>query len=176
MPVLNTKRLVLRKVTLQDAKDIYEYAKDPVVSKYTLWSRHRNLTDSLKFVKYITSNYRKGVEENWGIVYKAENKLIGTIGFFNWDEANNKAEIHYALSNKYAGLGLMTEAAKAVIEFGFDKMHLNRIEAKCMLKNFASEKVMQKCGMKYESIMRAGLLVKGRYVDLKTYAVLKRWL
>ena len=173
MPVLKTSRLILRKITLRDAEDIFEYAKNPAVSRFTLWSPHRKLSDSVKFVKYITSNYRKGVEENWGIVHKTDGKLIGTIGFFNWDEANNKAEIHYALSNQYSGLGLMTEAVKEALEFGFHKMRLHRIEARCMVKNLASEKVMRKSGMKFEGIMRSGLFVKGRYVDLKTYAVIK---
>jgi ribosomal-protein-alanine N-acetyltransferase len=68
----------------------------------------------------------------------------------------------------------MTEAVNRVIEFGFNKMRLNRIAAKCMLSNTASERVMQKCGMKHEGIMRGGLFAKGKFVDLKMYSILKK--
>ncbi len=173
IPTLSSNRLDLRKIAISDAKDMFEYARVPSVSRFTLWAPHRNISETLEFIKHIIRSYRSCDSEDWGIVYRPEGKFIGTIGFFNWDEINKKAEIHYALSNKYAGMGLMTEAIKTVTDFGFDKMRLNRIEARCMLANKASERVMQKCGMKYEGIMRGGIFVKGRYFDLKTYAVLK---
>lgn len=173
IPILISKRLTLRKITVSDAKDMFEYARVPKVSKYTVWSPHKDISETLDFIRYVIRNYRSCESEDWGIIYKPDTKFIGTIGFFNWDEANRKAEIHYALSNRYSGLGIMTEAVKRTLDFGFTKMRLNRIEARCMMNNKASERVMQKCGMKYEGIMRGGLFAKGRYTDLKTYAVLK---
>jgi len=173
LPNLETNRLILRKITLRDARDIFDYAKDPSVSRYTLWYPHKSLSDTRQYIGFVKKNYRLRMPENWGIVYKADNRLIGTIGLFNLDPANKKAEIHYALSNKYSGRGIMSEAVSKVIQFGFNKLHLNRIEARCMLMNMASERVMQKCGMQYEGIMRKGLFSKGKFVDLKMYAILK---
>jgi ribosomal-protein-alanine N-acetyltransferase len=67
----------------------------------------------------------------------------------------------------------MTEAFAEVIKFGFEKMNLVRIEATCKLPNTSSEKVMLKCGMQFEGIMRKKLLAKGEYHDLKLYSLLK---
>ena len=173
IPTLSSKRLALRKIAVSDAKDMFDYARAPGVSKYTIWSPHKDISETLDFIRYVIKNYHSCASEDWGIVYKPDAKFIGTIGFFNWDESNRKAEIHYALSNRYSGLGIMTEAVKRTLCFGFTKMRLNRIEARCMINNKASERVMQKCGMKYEGIMRGSLFAKGKYFDLKTYAVLK---
>ena len=173
LPSLRTERLILRKISVGDAQDIFDYAKRPKVSKYTLWYPHKTINVTLDFIRFIIRNYRAGKPENWGIVNIADNKLVGTIGFFNYDLPNRKAEIHYALSDKYSGFGIMSEAVRKVLQFGFKEFRLNRIEAKCMLENAASEKVMQKCGMRYEGIARKVLFVKGKYVDLKCYAVLK---
>jgi ribosomal-protein-alanine N-acetyltransferase len=174
IPTLASKRLILRKVKTSDARDMFEYARVPSVSRYTLWTPHKNIHETLGFIKHINRNYRACRSEDWGIVNKADGKFIGTIGFYDWDEKNRKAEIHYALSNRYSGQGLMSEAVKKVIEFGFKKMRLNRIEAMCMPGNKASERVMQKCGMRYEGVARGRLRVKGKFMDLKMYALLKK--
>lgn len=173
LPVIKTKRLILRKLTSADAGDIYAYAGNPEVSRYTLWRPHSSLAQTRRFIANVRKNYRSGSPENWGIEDRADAKLIGTIGFFYYDALNRKGEIHYALSQKYSGQGLMSEAVKAVMRFGFTRLRLNRIEAKCMPDNKASERVMQKCGMRYEGLMRKALLAKGRFVDLKAYAILK---
>jgi [ribosomal protein S5]-alanine N-acetyltransferase len=172
-PALETPRLTLRKMTGDDADAMFEYAKDPDVSKYTVWEAHTSINKTRGFLNYILENYKNGIIEDWGIVHREKAKLIGTCGFFDWDCKNNGAHIHYALSKKYSGNGLMTEAIKAVIAFGFDKMKLKRIEARCMVENIASERVMQKSGMKFEGIARASLFVKGAYRDMKIYAILR---
>lgn len=173
LPIIKTRRLFLRKLSLKDTNDLFEYARNPKVSKYTLWSNHKSKKETKYFLKYILSNYAKKVPENWGIVYKKDNKLIGTCGYFDWDKINRSAEIHYALSEKYWNKGIMSEALESIISFGFKKMKLNKIRAKCMLKNTASEKLMQKLGMKYMHIIRRGIYAKNRFHDLKVYSIKK---
>lgn len=171
---ITTDRLYLRKLTLEDASDMFEYSRDPDVSKYTVWDHHASIKDTKGFLNYILENYSKGIVEDWGIVYKENNKLIGTCGFFEWDKTNHSAHIHYALSKAYAGKGLMTETVKAIIDFGFEKMNLNRIEARCMPENIGSERVMQKSGLLLEGIARESLFAKGIYKDLKVYAIIRK--
>lgn len=173
LPQLETARLILRKMTIEDAQDLYEYAKDPQVSKYTLWQPHKSMDESINFLKYVINNYEKHNVENWGMVHKQTDKFIGTCGYFLWEPEYSRAEIQYAMSDKYSGMGLMTEAVNEVIKFGFEKMRLNRISAKCMIENVASERVMQKTGMKFEGIMREGVFAKGKFYDLKVYAILR---
>jgi ribosomal-protein-alanine N-acetyltransferase len=174
LPVIETVRLRLRPMRIEDAADLFTYAADPLISRYTVWDYHTTIDDSRRFLNCVLQNYREGRLENWGIADKVSDKLIGTIGFYSWDPDHGKAEIHYALSMDYAGRGLMTEAVAAVLQFGFERMGLNRIQANCMLENTGSERVMQKAGMSFEGIMREGVFAKGRYQDLKTYAILKK--
>ncbi len=173
LPVLETERLRLRKLSMRDASDIFEYASLPEVAEHVVWEYHRNISDSMHFLRVVTQQYLDGVPSPWGIVDKDLGKLIGTIGYHIWSYPNGYAEVGYALSKDYWNKGIITEAFKEVIKFGFEHMRLNRVEATCKLPNTASEKVMQKCGLKYEGILHKKLFAKGEYHDLKLYAILK---
>ncbi|OCQ95627.1 GCN5 family acetyltransferase [Oscillatoriales cyanobacterium USR001] len=161
-------------MTLADAKDLFEYAANPEVSKYTNWNAHQSLKDSRYFLNVVSERYKNSQLTEWGIVHKADRKLIGTCGFVEWDMSNNRGEIGYALSQKYWRQGYMTEAVMVVIHFGFKKMDLNRIEARCQVENIASAGVMEKVGMKFEGILRQQMLIKGSYWDLKMYSILRQ--
>ena len=173
-PKLETRQLILRKLTLDDGQEIFEYASDPEVAENLPWERHKSVEDSINFLKLAIQNYEEKKVADWGIVNKKDNKLIGTIGYMWLLPEHNRAEIGYALSNKYWGKGLMTEAVSEIIRFGFEQMKLNRIEARCFMKNIASEKVLYKVGMTYEGIARESLFGKGIYYDLKVYSILRR--
>lgn len=108
-----------------------------------------------------------------GIEYKDTGKLIGTIDYISWNTQHKSAEIGYVLSQDYWGKGVMTEAAKEVIAFGFEQMDLTRIQAKCFAENIGSERVMQKSGMTFEGILRKSMFIKGAHRDLKMYSILK---
>ena len=173
LPTIETERLLLRKITLNDASDMFEYASNPEVSEYTMWSTHTSIEDTKYFLQSLTKMYKRRELVDWGIVHKAEKKFIGTCGFVEWSMTHSRAEIGYALSRKYWGEGYMSEAVNAVIEFGFREMLLNRIMARCEVNNIASARVMEKVGMQLEGILRHHLFVKGRYWDLKIYSILR---
>jgi len=173
LPTIETERLLLRKITLNDASDMFEYASNPEVSEYTMWSTHVSIEDTKYFLKSLTKMYKKRELVDWGIVHKAEKKFIGTCGFVEWSMTHSRAEIGYALSGRYWGEGYMSEAVNAIIEFGFREMLLNRIAARCEVNNIASARVMEKVGMQLEGILRQQLFVKGRYWDLKIYSILR---
>jgi ribosomal-protein-alanine N-acetyltransferase len=172
-PVLETSRLILKKISLEDAEDMFEYASDPEVAKYVTWEYHKSMEDSLNLIKRMLSISEKGDVAFWGLYLKENGKLIGTFEL-NIDRKNMMGEIAFVLSKKYWNKGLMTEAVRKVIEFGFEKLNLNRIQARCMAENISSERVMQKAGMKLEGILREALFVKGRFWDMKMYSILKR--
>ena len=174
LPQLETERLILRKMTLDDAKNMFEYAADPEVTKYTLWDNHKSIEDSLGFLKMVIQKYENKEVSEWGVVYKENNKFIGTCGYGWWRPVHNRAEIGYAISRKYWGKGLTTEAVKEVIKFGFEKMQLNRIEGTCFVGNIASQRVLEKVGMTFEGIIREQLLGKGKYRDLRMYSILRK--
>lgn len=172
-PKLETERLILRKITLDDAGDIFHYANDKEVSKYLLWYPHNTINDTKEFINFTMNRYKKDESGDWGIVLKQNYKLIGSCGFVNFNKQHLSAEIGYVLCKDYWNRGLMTEAVKRVIKFGFEDMNLNRIEAMHDIENIASGKVMQNVGMKYEGILRQKIFKKGKFCDCCLYSILK---
>ena len=173
LPRLETPRLVIRRMTMADAGDIYEYGRDPEVSRHVLWDAYQSLGEAKAYVKYVQRQYRLNEPASWGIELKATGRLIGTIGFMWWNQEYRSAEVGYSLSREYWNQGLMTEALRAVVRFGFEEMNLNRIEAQHETANPASGRVMEKVGMRKEGVLRQRLRNKGKFVDVALYAVLR---
>jgi ribosomal-protein-alanine N-acetyltransferase len=174
MPTLETDRLLLRRMVSGDLEHIFAYASDPEVARYTSWPAHSSLEDSQEFLDYVLDLYRQGKVAPWGMVHKGDGRLIGTCGFLDWHPHHARSEIGYALSRQYWGRGLMTEAVREIISFGFETMGLNRIQGRCEVENVASARVMEKAGMKLEGVLREHEFCKGRYLDMRVYAVLRR--
>ncbi len=174
LPTFETERLKIRLFNENDVDDLYEYCSDDEVTKYLIFPTYRSRQDAIDRINYCKEGYeRLEAPILWAIEYKEDEKLIGGIDFVKWDEANNKAEIGYLLSRKYWNKGIMTEALAAIIEFGFEKMGLNRIEICCDERNIGSARVMEKNGLKYEGTLRQERFQKGEYVNVKYYSILK---
>jgi [ribosomal protein S5]-alanine N-acetyltransferase len=173
LPTLETPRLVLRKIRLGDAPDIFAYSSDPAVARYTTWPPHPTVAATEAFVRELLQRYAQGLVAPWGIVHREDGKMIGSCGFAYVMAWHGRAEIAYALSRAYWGRGLMPEAVRAVLGFGFETLRLNRIEARCEIENVASERVMQKLGMQFERVLRQHTQVMGVYRDLKLYSILR---
>ena len=174
MPALETPRLRIRRMTMQDAADIYGYSRDPEVARHVLWDAHRSIGDSRAYLRYMLRRYRQRDPASWGIEWKETGEIIGTIGFMWIQSDNSAAEVGYSLARNYWNRGIMTEALKAVIDYGFGRLNLNRIEAQHETTNPASGAVMRKCGMVHEGTLRQRLYNKGRYVDVELYAILRK--
>ena len=174
MPDLMTPRLRLRRLTMRDAQDIFRYSRDPEVARHVLWDAHRTVGDSRAYLRYMLRRYRSHEPASWGIEWRETGAVIGTIGFMWVQEDNSAAEVGYSLARDFWGKGYMTEALKAVIQYGFDGLNLNRIEAQHETTNPASGAVMRKCHMQHEGTLRSRLFNKGRYVDVELYAILRR--
>ena len=171
IPVLQTERLILRKITRADLMDVYEYASDPLVSKYLLWNPHSDLSYTSQYLKLIEHNYKKQNFFDWGVTLADSKKMIGTCGFTSFDIKNNMAEIGYVLNRKYWGRGIAVEAAKKVIDFGFNTLDLHRIEVNFIPSNASSRRVAEKCGMHYEGVLKERIWVKGEYKDIEVYSI-----
>ncbi len=172
-PILETDRLLLRKVSLGDVRDIYAYGSNKEVSKYVTWETHQSLDETLAFVEYIISRYESNYLAPWAIEWKDQQRMIGTIDFVSWDTQQHIAEIGYVISQDYWGKGIVTEAVKEVIKFGFNRMDLERIQAKCLVENIGSARVMEKAGMMFEGILRKAVYGKGQHWDVKIYSILR---
>lgn len=173
LPTLETPRLILRKMKKSDAKDMYEYSSKESVTRYLLWNAHEDLKYTKRYLKFLVSKYKTGEYLDWGIILKSENKLIGTCGFTSLDPANAKGEIGYVLNPQYHKNGYALEAVKKIIEYAFDTLDLNRLEARVIKDNAPSHSLLNKCGMKEEGEGREELFLKGEYKNVIHYALLK---
>ncbi|GBD91270.1 ribosomal-protein-serine acetyltransferase [bacterium BMS3Abin04] len=173
-PALETERLILRKFTYDDLNDISEYASNPEITKYVQWEAHRSKTETLEFLNIVVEMYIKHRPAPWGIELKEEKKIIGTIGFTKIFPEEFSCEVGYTLSQNYWNRGLMTEALKKILEYGFDVMDLNSIIAHCIVENEQSAKVLLKSGMNYVKTVKGNLMVKGNMVDVKLFSLSKK--
>jgi ribosomal-protein-alanine N-acetyltransferase len=173
LPTLETKRLLLRKITPADEADVFDYASEPEVSRYMSWEPHQSLEDSRAYLATVFERYQQHTPGPWGIVHKGHARLIGSCGYYDWERNHSRAEIGYVLSRSYWGQGYMAEAVRALIAFGFREMALNRIQAICNVPNIGSARVMEKAGMQFEGVLRQSFFEKGEYVDVKVYAILR---
>jgi [ribosomal protein S5]-alanine N-acetyltransferase len=173
LPELETERLLLRKMRLDDAEAMFAYASDPEVTRYVLFETHRSLEDSKSFLRLAVEGYEKGDFGGWGVVLKDSGVFVGTCGM-EVDPEHARAELGYVLAREHWGRGLVPEAVRAVIRFGFRRLGLNRLGARCMAENTASARVMEKAGMTYEGTLRELEFIKGAYRDMKFYSILRR--
>ena len=173
LPTLETPRLILRPLCLGDARDLFAYARDEQVSRHVLWDTHESLRQSREFLRGALRQYRRGQPGSFAIVLKESGRMIGTVGFMWINLDHRSGEVGYSLNRDYWNRGLMTEALRQVVAFGFDTLRLNRIEAQHEVDNPASGRVMAHVGMRFEGVLRQRLKNKGRYVDVALYSILR---
>lgn len=173
LPVLETARLVLRPVRRRDAPDIFSYASDPEVSRFVLWEPHRSLSETRSYIRYVRALYHRGMPSSWAVVLRETGRVVGTIGFMWYSDVNASAEVGYSFSREVWNRGYATEALQAVISSAFASLPLNRLEAQHDVRNPASGRVMEKCGMKREGTLRQRIKNKGEYVDVVLWSLLR---
>ena len=173
LPVLETSRLVLRSLKLRDAEDIFSYASDPDVARYVLWEPHRSVADTRNYIRCIRALYRRGLPASWAVTLRESGQVIGTIGFMWYSDVNSAAEIGYSFSKSYWNKGYATEALRAVMDSVFRTLPVNRLEAQHDVRNPASGRVMEKCGMRKEGILRQRINNKGEFVDVALWSFIR---
>ena len=179
MPRLETPRLILRRLEMRDAPDLFDYSRDPQVAKHVLWDAQTSVSEARAYVRYMLRRYRAGEPASWGIEEKDTGRVVGTIGYMWYQRDNNACEVGYSLARRRWNRGYMTEALAEVLRFSFEELGVHRVEAQHEVENAASGAVMRKCGMRKEGTLRGRLYNKGRYVDVDLYAMLRedyaRW-
>ena len=171
LPIIYTDRLILRPITLDDANDMFEYAKLPNVGPNAGWEPHRSLYETTAVIYNMIANKPQDQLGNWAVVYRSTGKMIGTIELHHYFPCF-KAELGYSLNPEYWGLGLIPEAASKVLEFGFEMLQLKRIEAGTFLNNYQSQRVCEKIKMTKEGIKKNGYIrYDGVIYDIIIYAI-----
>ncbi|MBR1423003.1 MAG: GNAT family N-acetyltransferase [Ruminococcus sp.] len=169
---LETKRLILRPFTIEDAQEMFfGWASDPEVTKYLTWSTHKDIKETKKILSLWIDEYEKPERLNFAIELKREDKLIGGIDVVGYlGGVYGTPVIGYNLARKYWGNGYMTEACRCVIEYLFSKGY-SEIRIDAMTENIASIRVIQKCGGKFLKTDEDYLPLKDKTVLINRYIV-----
>ena len=156
MENIYTERLMLTpwRVSIEDAKGLYAYAKDPDVGPNAGWKPHESVEESLKIIEELFVPEKN----TWAIREKESNKIVGSISllFDRRREDVNSREMGYSLAKDCWGKGYMTEAARALMDYGFEKYNLVVMSICTSPTNKRSQRVIEKCGFKYEGLQRRG--------------------
>jgi RimJ/RimL family protein N-acetyltransferase len=168
MPSIETPRLRLRPFVLQDWQSVFAYTSDAQVMTY-IPEGQMTAAQTQQFV----AKYTGEEAEILPVILKDENKLIGHMNFHPWF-AERTYEVGWAFHPAYHGHGYATEAAHALLRYGFEELHCHRIIATCQPENVASWRVMEKLGMRRESHFRKCLdRGEGVWWDEYFYAILE---
>ncbi len=170
--VLVTSRLQLRPLAETDVDDLWPTVSDPTFPQHMTWAPHKDKDETLAFIRAMTTALADGVSVTWAIVH--EGRAVGTIGFgrIRWDFAAtriDRAEMGYWLARELHGKGLATEAARAVVQFGFDELGLHKITIGCLPDNAASRRVIEKVGFRFVGRQREDVWKDGRWHDQLRY-------
>ena len=172
---LETDRLILRRYTKDDASAIYKnWASDDEVTKCLTWPTHESQEVTQTIIDEWVKSYSNENYYHWAIVLKENgDEPVGDIAVVHIKEKASVAHIGYCTGRKWWNQGITSEALSAVIDFLFDVVDVNRIEARHDAKNPNSGKVMKKCGMKYEGTLRSSDWNNQGICDACYYALLK---
>ena len=148
---ITTNRLLLRRFSENDAKEIFEtWMSDVEVAKYMVWNPQKNIKETEQWLQKCILKYKKDDVYNWGIELNKNKKLIGSISANKIETDDECYEIGYTIGKKYWRNGYATEALKAVTEFLMQEVGIPRILCRYAKENQASGRVIQKVGFKYK--------------------------
>lgn len=139
-----TDRLILRKATKADGNEILFLRSDQSVNKYIDRPPTKNLKDAEDFIAKIEHGIQKGQNIYWNITLKNDPKMIGTICLWNFSEDQKVGEVGYDLHPQFQGKGIMSEALQCVMNYGFQKLNLEKIEAYTHRENKSSKRLLEK--------------------------------
>lgn len=172
LPTLQTERLLLRPLNHNDLDDLYEYAQDPAVYQPGMWRPYDSKEQARQHLDELLASYNHGLMW-WAVEHKADQKMIGRCELTHIDREDNHAEIGYALHQNYWRRGIMQEVIHEVINYAFNTMRLNRLLAKTLISNQASQKLLIRTGFKQEGHLREHSQVKGYPEDVYIYGLLQ---
>ena len=172
-PVLDTPRLSLRQIVAGDAEALFATFSDPAVMEFYGDPPHRSLEDSSDLIQRQQQWYARHEGIRWGVTLKGEDTVVGSCGFFLFDEEFRRAEMGYELARAHWRQGIMREALGAIITYAFANTDLHRIEAVVNGANDPSQALLLALGFTLEGALRQRFYFADRYWDDVYYGLLK---
>lgn len=171
-PDLATERLTLRKMVMDDAPELLLMRSDERVMEFLDRPRLQSLEEARAFMQRVLTQEDNNEAITWAISLKGESRMIGNICFWQIEKENYRAEVGYMIHAEYHGMGIMTEAIRAVVHHGFRKLGFHSVQANVNPANIASIKVLEKNGFVKEAHFRENYFFNGRFLDSAIYSLL----
>lgn len=173
-PTLTTERLTLRAFTDVDAEPLFEHAKNPNVTRFTLWDAHKSIDDTYIFLHdYALLRYREGMPEPYAITINPDLRPVGALGCFWAAQVHKTMELGYWLAEPFWGKGYVVEACRAVLALVFREYKPERLQARVIEGNEASARVLAKLGFHEEGTLRKFLFRRGKQEDVRMFSMLR---
>lgn len=171
-PVITTERLILRRIAPDDKEEIYKIRSNKILMQYIDRPLAVSMADAVALIDKINISFEKNEGITWAVSLKNDPKLIGTIGFWRIDKEHHRAEIGYLLQEAFQGKGIMKEAIKAALQYGFTKLRFHSVEANVNHANTASIKLLEQLQFIKEAHFKENIFYNGRFWDTLVYSVL----
>ena len=173
-PELETKRLILRRMTPADAGFYLRHFSDPDIVELTAFDAPETLEEAAQeLLEFCIKPFEENKGIRWGILVRGETELAGTIGYHQWVKAGGyHARVGYDLTPAHRRYGIMTEALESVLQYGFEMMRLNKVEACTVTRNIASIRLLQKLGFHQDGVLRENTYFHGRFIDEAIFSIL----
>ena len=172
-PELKTGRLICRQIIDADAVALHEIWSDPEVTRYFSLEPFQSLAETREMMELLNSLPRLNQGIRWAVVWIADNAVLGTCGFHNYKPAHHRAEMGYELGRQHWGKGFMSEAAQAILRYGFTSAGFNRVEAFVNYGNQNSTRLLKRAGFHLDGLLRQYELNRGKFADQYCYSLLK---
>ncbi|WP_460674281.1 GNAT family N-acetyltransferase [Larkinella ripae] len=169
-PTLETERLVLRQLEPSDQQELFRLRSDTDIMRFIARPLAKTVDDAALLIKDFREAARNNERITWGITLKNSPALIGTIGFVKILKEHERAEVGYLLHPLHHGSGLMQEALRAVIDYGFQILNLHSIEAVVDPRNTASARILERNGFRKEGHFKENICFNGQFRDSVYYA------
>lgn len=152
--IIETERLILRPFELSDAEDMFAMDSNPIVHKYLWQTPSKEIAETIKVIEYLQKQYRENKIGRFATILKETNEFIGWTGikYINDHEENGNTNFYdygYRLDEKFWNKGYATEASIAWLDYGFNEMKIEKMNAYTHFENGASNHILQKVGMTF---------------------------
>lgn len=171
-PLLETERLLLRELSVDDVPALFGVHSDTEGMRWFGTDPMVNQSDAENLIKIFENLWLSGIGLRWAIERRSDGKFLGTCGFFKWNRGWRSCGIGYELAQFARGNGYMQEALAVIINYGFDKMKVNRIEAQVHTQNITSIKTLNALGFLREGLQRQAGYWHGTYHDLHHFSLI----
>ena len=172
-PQLETERLSLKMVQMEDAKDLFDLRSSPEFMKYLGRDMMQDVSEAEEYIDRIKRGFQNKTGLSWKICYKNSNNFIGYCGFWEINYQHFKTEIGYGLNPLFQAKGFMTEALSSMTNYMFSEMNIHHIKADIDPLNISSRRVLEKVGFYRIGLAKENYFYNGRFMDSEYYGMIK---